>query len=141
VRGRRGLSPLVATVLLISATVLGGVLVYQYFQTSVSHAKGLQQDLMVTADAVTLNANTTLVRVTVVNQGSNNIIINNIILLDNNGNKITATLLQPTSLNKTVSPGDKLVIILKTSERPSAVYVEYSEKGKSYTTEPVEIPQ
>jgi len=137
---RRGLSPLVATVLLISATVLGGVLVYQYFQNSVSHAKGLQQDLMVTADAATLNANTTLVRVTIVNQGDNNVIVKSVTLLDSNGDTVTATLIQPKSLGVTVAPGDRLVVILKTSERPSAAYVGYEVNGKDYTTEPVQIP-
>ena len=137
---RRGLSPLVATVLLISATVLGGMLVYQYFQNSVSHAKGLQQDVVLTADAVTLNTNTTLVRVTVLNQGSNNIIIKSVTLLDQNGDLIKAQYVQG-SVNQTISPGDKTVIILKSTKRPSAVYLQYNEKGKTYTTEPVEIPR
>ncbi len=137
---RRGLSPLVATVLLISATVLGGILVYQYFQSSVSHAKGLQQSVTLTADAITLNTNTTLVRVTVVNQGSDNVLIKSIILLDQYGNPLQAQIVQGSAINQTIAPGDRATVILKTSQRPNAAYIQFEENGKTYSTEPVEIP-
>ncbi len=137
-RRRRGLSPLVATVLLISATVLGGILVYQYFQKSVSHAQGLQQSLTLTADSITLNENTTIVRVTIVNQGDDNIIVKKIVLLDENGNTLNSTILQ--GQTKPLSPGERTVIILKTNKKPSALYAQYLLKGKTYTSEPVEIP-
>lgn len=137
---RRGLSPLVATVLLISATVLGGVLVYQYFQNSFTHAKGLSQDLMIAPNAIVLNSNTTLVKVSISNQYDDVVTVLNVTLLDSTGNTITGTLLKGSTLPAQVSPGEKITIMIKTSTKPSAVFVNYEVGGQVYQSEPVQIP-
>lgn len=137
---RRGLSPLVATVLLISATVLGGVLVYQYFQNSFTHAKGLSQDLMIAPNAIVLNSNTTLVKVSISNQYDDVVTVLNVTLLDSAGNTVTGTLLKGSSLPAQVSPGEKITIMIKTSTKPAAVFVTYEVGGQVYQSEPVQIP-
>jgi len=137
---RRGLSPLVATVLLISATVLGGVLVYQYFQNSFTHAKGLSQDLMIAPNAIVLNSNTTLVKVSISNQYDDVVTVLNVTLLDSAGNTVTGTLLKGSTLPAQVSPGEKITIMIKTSTKPAAVFVTYEVGGQVYQSEPVQIP-
>ncbi len=137
---RRGLSPLVATVLLISATVLGGVLVYQYFQNSFTHAKGLSQDLMIAPNAIVLNSNTTLVKVSISNQYDDVVTVLNATLLDSTGNTVTGTLLKGSTLPAQVSPGEKITIMIKTSTKPAAVFVTYEVGGQVYQSEPVQIP-
>ncbi len=137
---RRGLSPLVATVLLISATVLGGVLVYQYFQNSFTHAKGLSQDLMIAPNAIVLNSNTTLVKVSISNQYDDVVTVLNVTLLDSTGNTVTGTLLEGSTLPAQISPGEKITIMIKTSTKPAAVFVTYEVGGQVYQSEPVQIP-
>ncbi|MCE4622948.1 MAG: hypothetical protein F7B19_06525 [Desulfurococcales archaeon] len=137
---RRGLSPLVATVLLISATVLGGVLVYQYFQNSFTHAKGLSQDLMIAPNAIVLNSNTTLVKVSISNQYDDVVTVLNATLLDSTGNTVTGTLLKGSTLPAQVSPGEKITIMIKTSTKPAAVFLTYEVGGQVYQSEPVQIP-
>ncbi|MCE4627443.1 MAG: hypothetical protein F7B78_07340, partial [Desulfurococcales archaeon] len=136
---RRGLSPLVATVLLISATVLGGVLVYQYFQNSFTHAKGLSQDLMIAPNAIVLNSNTTLVKVSISNQYDDVVTVLNATLLDSTGNTVTGTLLKGSTLPAQVSPGEKITIMIKTTRKPAAVFVTYEVGGQVYQSEPVQI--
>lgn len=136
---RRGLSPLIASVLLISATVLGGMLVYHYFQDSFTKIKGLSEDVVVNPSALVLNANTTLVRVTISNQNDQPITVVNVTLLDDNGNTIKASLLRNGTLPVMVQPGEKINVMLKTSEKPAAAYVTYEVNGQVYESEPVQL--
>ncbi len=138
-RKRRGLSPLIASVLLISATVLGGVLVYQYFQSSLSNVKTLSQDIMVTANAIVLNENATIVKVSVTNQYSYPITLTGIFLLDSDGNSIPATPLGSTTINIPIEPGDKTTVLMKTTKNPAFVYVIYKADGETHRSEPVPI--
>ncbi len=142
-RTRRGLSPLVATVLLISATVIGGMIVYQYFQSSVSKAQGMGGGLMVTASATILDENLTLVKVSVVN-GENDVVVINaskVVFLDQDGNPINPVNIEGTSLGQViaVNPGEKTILIYALPEVPSAVIVEYNLNGEWYKADPVKV--
>lgn len=140
---RRGLSPLVATVLLISATVIGGMIVYQYFQSSVSKAQGMGGGLMVTASATILDENLTLVKVSIVN-GENDVVVINasrVVFLDENGNQLQPVNIEGTSLGQViaVNPGEKTVLVYALHEVPSAVIVEYNLNGEWYKADPVKV--
>ena len=142
-RTRRGLSPLVATVLLISATVIGGMIVYQYFQNSVAKAQGMGGGLMVTASANILNDNLTMVTVSVVN-GENDVIIidgSKVLFLDENGNPIQPLNINGTSLGDVIAvkPGEKAVLIYGLPKVPSVVIVEYQLNGETYKADPVKV--
>ncbi len=142
-RARKGLSPLVATVLLISATVIGGMLVYQYFQSSVAKAQGMGGGLMVTASATVMNDNLTLVKVSIVN-GENDVVLVNasrVVFLDDNGNQIQPLPIDGTSLGKitAIEPGEKTVLIYALPKTPAAVIVEYEVNGETYQADPAQV--
>jgi len=142
-RARKGLSPLVATVLLISATVIGGMIVYQYFQNSIAKAQGMGGGLLVTASATIINDNLTLVRVSIVNGENDIVVINasNIIFFDDNGNVVQPLNVTGTSIGEVVAiePGEKTVLVFAFNKAPSAVIVEYQINGEIYKSDPVAI--
>jgi len=142
-KSRKGLSPLVATVLLISATVIGGMLVYQYFQSSVAKAQGMGGGLLVTARAEVVSDNLSLVKVAIVN-GENDVAVINasqIIFIDEKGARVDPIQAEGTSIGKivTLQPGEKDVLIFAFNRTPAAVIVKYSVGGETYTSDPVTI--
>ena len=136
---RRGLSPLIATVLLISATVLGGVLVYQYFQNSFTNAKTLSQGVIVTAGAIPLSNDNVIVKITITNQRADSIIVQDIRLMDSGGEPLNATPVDGSSYSVSLQPGKKTTILLKTSGDPALVYIVYEANGEVYQSEPVQV--
>ncbi len=138
-RLKRGLSPLVATVLLISATVLGGMLVYEYFQSSVSNAKGLSTDVVVTAGATVLDENSTLVKVTVLNNADDVVTVTGLQLLASDGGSINFQYASGASPPLTLDPGEKKVIVVIANGKPAAVIVQYELAGDVYYSEPAEV--
>jgi len=142
-KARRGLSPLVATVLLISATVIGGMIVYQYFQNSVAKAQGMGGGLLVTASATIVNDNLTLVKVSIVNGENDVIVINasNVLFFDENGDVVQPLDVAGTSVGEivTVEPGEKTVLVYAFNKVPSVVIVEYQLDGDTFRSDPVAI--
>lgn len=138
---RRGLSALIATVILISATVLGGLLVYQYFQSSFARMKDISQSVLVMGSVVGLNANTTIVKVTVSNNHDTTIRVENVTILDSYGGTVTYTPLEGPALPSDVPPGGKLTLMLKVGGRPAAVYASYSVDGRLYQSEIAQLPR
>ncbi len=136
---RKGLSPLVAAVVLISATIVGGMLVYQYFQNSIQKAQALANGVTIAADALPLNSNTTLVYVTVTNNYDKPVQVTGAIGILADG---TSEKLQPvngTSLPVTVAPGDKTTITFTATSGVKAVSIQYSVDGVTHTSEPARI--
>jgi len=136
---RKGLSPLVATVLLISATVIGGMLVYQYFQSSVDKVQGLGGGVLLTAQATVLDDDTTLVKVTVVNAEDVTITLLDVQLLDATGAEIDAQPTAGTTLPTTLEPGEKVTLVFITNQPPKAALVQYEANGEVYVSDPVEV--
>lgn len=138
-KARKGLSPLVATVLLISATVIGGMLVYQYFQSSVDKVQGLGGGVLVTAQATVLDDNVTLVKVTVVNAEDATITLLSVELLDRAGAAVAANPASGTQLPTTLEPGEKVTLVYITDSPPRAAVVQYEANGEIYYSDPVEV--
>jgi len=136
---RKGLSPLVATVLLISATVIGGMLVYQYFQSSVNKVQGLGGGVLVTAQATVIDDNATLVKVTVVNAEDVTVTLVSVELLDSAGNPVNVTPTAGTTLPTTLEPGEKVTLVYISSQPPKAAIVKYEANGEIYVSDPVEV--
>ncbi len=68
-KGKRGVSPLIATLILIAATVAGGAIVYSVMQGQASKFSG-GAELEITYADVIVSGNTELATVTVRNMGS-----------------------------------------------------------------------
>lgn len=138
---RRGLSALIATVILISATVLGGLLVYQYFQNSFSRMKDLSQSVLVMGSVMELNVNTSIVKVTVTNNHDSTIRVENVTLLDGYGKAMSYTVIDGPVLPIEVPPGEKITLMAKVGGRPAAVYASYTVDGRLYHSEIAQLPR
>ncbi|MEN2999661.1 MAG: archaellin/type IV pilin N-terminal domain-containing protein [Acidilobaceae archaeon] len=83
---RKGLSPLVATLVLIAFTVIGGMLVYEYFTTTSENVMSSGDQLIIAATRSPLNSTRALVQLDVVNGYRTNVTIRSVSYLDRNGN-------------------------------------------------------
>ena len=136
---RRGLSPLIAAVVLISATIVGGMLVYQYFQNTMHRAQAMSEGIAVTANAIPLSGNTSLVSVTVLNNYDTPIQVTGAIAVYPDG---TTRQLQPangTSLPVAIPAGAKTSLLFTSTGTPAAVTIKYSVNGQAHTSEPARI--
>jgi flagellin-like protein len=138
-RARRGLSPLIAAVVLISATIVGGMLVYQYFQNSMNKAQALAQGVSISADTIPLTANKSLITVTVVNNYDKPIQVKGANGIDTNGNTTQLTPSAGTSLPVTVEPGGKTTLTFTSQDTIKAVTITYSVDGVTHQSEPARV--
>ena len=138
-RTRKGLSPLVATVVLISATILGGMLIYNYFQDSVGRMKGLSEGIIVDASAVQLSSTTSLAHVELLNNYDTQVTIIAVKGITQNGSSVNLTTQEPLPID--VAPGDKASInALIINPDIVAVSIVYRTiDGKTLTTQPEPI--
>ena len=138
-RARRGLSPLIAAVVLISATIVGGMLVYQYFQNTMNKAKNLAESVSVTGDIMPLGDNTSLVTVTVVNNYDVPVKIVGAIAIYPDGSTSTLRPANGTQLPATVEPGGKTSLLFTGDGSPRAVSVKYEVEGSVQISEPARL--
>ncbi|MCE4612537.1 MAG: hypothetical protein F7C07_01710 [Desulfurococcales archaeon] len=135
---RRGLSPLIATVVLISATIVGGVLIYNYFQESVAQLRQLGESVVVSVNNVFLNETARMVYVKVTNAFSQPITITGVKAFRDNGSVSTINLQAP----QRIEPGGvaSLTIVLDESTASTvAVSIVYQVDGETLESEPVKL--
>jgi archaellum component FlaF (FlaF/FlaG flagellin family) len=134
-RMRRGLSPLVSTIILISAAIIGGMFVYNYFQTSVNKITATSQSLSVNVKTIPTE-NGKLVFLSITNVGRDPVHLNKAVFLDANG-----TVMQGNSkiLNSNLRPGGKNTFILNAPSDAVFVYIEYSTGETTLQTDPVQL--
>ncbi len=138
-RARKGLSPLVATVVLISATILGGMLIYNYFQESVDKMQGLSEGLIIDVSQARLSQTTRLVHLEVLNNHDVQVEVTAVNGIYPNGT--TIQLQTQETLPLQVAPGGKASINAVVTD-PSIVAVSISYQtidGRSLTTEPQQL--
>ncbi|MEB3844715.1 MAG: hypothetical protein LRS48_03430 [Desulfurococcales archaeon] len=139
-KSRRGLSPLIAAVVLISATIVGGMLVYQYFQSSLGRAQAMAQGLAVTASSMPLNSNTTLIEVSILNNYNKPVTITGVTGILANASTVTLKPASGQELPVQLNPGEKNTIILVSNQTvPRAVVVHYSVDGVEHQSDPVQL--
>ena len=137
-RTRKGLSPLVATVVLISATVIGGMLIYNYFQDSVGRLQGMGENLVVTSRSMYITDTTRLVYIEATNNYDRPISVNGVRGFLTNGTAINLTVQEQLPL--VLKPGEKTAVNA-IIDNPSiiAISIVYQVDGKTVSTEPVKI--
>lgn len=134
-RARRGVSPLIATVILIGITVIGGALVYAYFNKSVDTMAALGEDVFVWATAVDLGATGKLVYIEIINNHEQDAVVTGIIAVDQAGTETPIALTNPL----TVAPGGKASIAELVPANTEVVIVEYTVNGSTLLSEPITI--
>ncbi|MCE4599139.1 MAG: hypothetical protein F7C81_02965 [Desulfurococcales archaeon] len=137
-KARKGLSPLVATVVLISATVIGGMLIYNYFQDSVGRLQGMGENLVVTARSMYITDTTRLVYIEATNNYDKPVLLTGVKGFFTNGTTTNITV--QGQLPLTMKPGDKISInAIVDNPDVIAVSLVYQVDGREATTEPVKI--
>ena len=134
-RNKRALSPLVASVVLISAAILGGVLVYNYFQKSVTTVVGSSGTLQLSLDYDYLNATHLIVHLEALNSYQEPVTITKIVGVTSTGARIDIA----TGLNAQVEPGSKYSTVLVVKSDVKAIYVVYNIGDKTLESTPVTI--
>lgn len=133
----RGLSPIIATLILIAAALIGAAMVYRYFVTA-SYVVTNKPELVVEDASYNPTSYTLYLRLS--NSGMTTVNITGIVVKGAGG---TACTVNATSLiGRVLSPSDTLTaIITVTGCQPSYMYVEYKVPGRSYTyvTRPVPV--
>jgi flagellin-like protein len=123
-RSKRALSPLIATVVLISATIVGGMLVYNYFQKSFNSVAAKSGALELTATSEYLNETHKLVHLEIYNTYGDPVQIVDIKGIDSKGNTYNVTVISGNSSGE-IASGEKYSIIAVVPSSTTAIYVDY----------------
>ncbi|MEM1938293.1 MAG: archaellin/type IV pilin N-terminal domain-containing protein [Acidilobaceae archaeon] len=124
----KGLSPLVATLILIAFTVIGGILVYEYFTKTSEGIMSSGEQLIVTASKSYVDGSRYLVYVEVTNNYRTNVTITGFkIITDALTTVSTITPLQTSENN--IQPGGKYTAILTAPINTKAIIIDYKVRG------------
>ena len=134
-RGRRGLSPLIATVILIAVTIVGGVLVYQYFQSSSEVLISAGETVFLRVNDIPVTVDTRLVYIEVTNGYGEPITLTDVVYYGSAGS------LTPLNLNlaSVVEPGGKYTVTVTVPADAVAVAVKYIVDGRELVSEPMRL--
>ncbi|MCE4614553.1 MAG: hypothetical protein F7B60_03395 [Desulfurococcales archaeon] len=131
----KGLSPLVSTMILISAAIIGGMFVYNYFQTSVNKITATSQSLTVNVKTIPTE-NGSLVYLSITNVGRDPVQLEKAVFLYPNG---TAIQNQGKDLNTLLRPGGKNTFILNAPTDASFIYIDYKNGKTELQTDPIQL--
>ncbi|MEB3772276.1 MAG: hypothetical protein GSR82_01190 [Desulfurococcales archaeon] len=134
-KNRKGLSPLVSTIILISAAIIGGMFVYNYFQTSVNKITATSQSLSVNVKTIPTQ-NGDLVYLSITNVGRDPVHLTKAVFLDANGTTIQNG---DKTLNSDLRPGGKDTFIVNAPNNAAFVYIEYTIGQTTLQTDPIQL--
>ncbi|MCG2873060.1 MAG: hypothetical protein L7G94_03725 [Acidilobus sp.] len=134
VRGRRSLSNLVGAVILIAATVVGGLFVYSYFQRSVGAFMSLGSTVSVVGTDEPINSTSSILYLKIVNNEQTAIQVTGIFLVNSTG-RYNINLTQPL----VIQPGSEVSMVRVVPGTYSEVYVAYNVGGATYYTQPTSL--
>jgi len=127
---RRGLSPLVATIVLIAFTVLGGILVYEFFMKTSESLMTSGERLLVTATKSYFDNTRLLVELEVVNSYRTNITIQAIRYVTATTTVTSAQMIYGNT-NVDLVPGAKYKALILVPTDTKAVLIEYRVRGQT----------
>ncbi len=131
---RRALSPLVSSVVLISAAIIGGVIVYNYFQSNINSIAAATGSIQISADYTYLNSTTKVVYLEVLNTYKKPITISSIKVVLDNGTTITIDI-----QDQIVDSGSKGSLIVNVPASGKLVYLVYQLGEKTMYSSPIQI--
>ncbi len=128
---RKGLSPLVATIILIAFTVLGGVLVYEFFVKTSESMMTSGEKLIVLASKSYFDSTRMLVQVDIVNGYRTDVSITGFKYVT--PTTTVASVTQVVSGNSTINlaPGAKHTVVFIIPSDAKAIVIEYKVRGQS----------
>ncbi len=128
---RRGLSPLIATVVLISATIVGGMLVYNYFQKSFNSLTAGSGALQITASSEYLNETSKLVHLDLYNMYDKPVTLIDVVAVKGDGSTVKVPIVSGGASTSVISSGEKQSLIVIAPNDAVAIYAEYKVEGSN----------
>lgn len=125
---RRGLSPLVATLLLIAFTVMGGIIVYEFYNRTSESIIASGEQLIVTAAKTQLNATKLLVQLDVVNGHRGDVKIKTIKALAGGGQTDVKIIAGETDAS--IPSGKKQSYVAIVQSNANAIIIDYEMDGR-----------
>ncbi|MGC9072430.1 MAG: archaellin/type IV pilin N-terminal domain-containing protein [Acidilobus sp.] len=129
---RRSLSNLIGAVILIAATIVGGIFVYTYFQRSVNTFVSMGSTVSVVGTEEPINATSSIVYIKVVNDEQLPIKVLNVTLVSSNNRYAFP-------VNQTVQPGSEISIIEVVPGMYTDGYAAYLANGRVFFTQPTPL--
>jgi hypothetical protein len=131
---RRALSPLVSSVVLISAAVIGGVIVYNYFQSNINSIAAATGSLQVSADYTYINSTTKMVYLEVLNTYRKPVTLTGVKVVFTNGS------IQNVNIEETtVDSGSKGSVIVSVPSEARILYLVYTIDGRTMYSNPIKV--
>jgi len=153
--GRKSLSNIIGAVILIAATIVGGLMVYSYFQRSMGAFMSMGNGVTVTASATPIGNGGELVYIKVINNEPQSITLKEVVFVLSNGtsedayiesgnNGYTITTVASTATTTPVpvplGPSGQLVAVGTTNlSNIQDVYIVYEMGGQTYYTNPMSV--
>jgi len=126
---KRSLSNLIGAVILISATLIGGVFVYGYFQRSLKSMESMGQGIEVLASSELVANGSKVVYIKIINDMPNSIKVLGVYGVFNNGsiqNLSLANKIDPDVIQKEIPQGEGLSFIFYVAPSVQSVFIKYS---------------
>ncbi|MFN4046068.1 MAG: archaellin/type IV pilin N-terminal domain-containing protein [Acidilobaceae archaeon] len=129
-RAGRGLSPLVATLVLIAFTIVGGLIVYEYFQRASESFMSSGEDLIVLAQT-SYTSNSKIVQLQMTNGYRVDVTISGYSYITSTST--TTITANPIAGNAqaTLAPGAKHTVVLSVPHDAKTIIVAFSVKGST----------
>ncbi|WP_427971303.1 archaellin/type IV pilin N-terminal domain-containing protein [Acidilobus sp.] len=151
-RHRRSLSNIIGAVILIAATIVGGLMVYSYFQRSMNAFMSMGSRVTVEASA-TPTGSGTLLYVKIINNEPLQITVKNLVVVLSNGGQedvyiegspssgYSISTSAPTSQGVTINPGGEIIAVgnVNLTSTVESVYLLYEMNNQVYYTNPVSV--
>jgi len=137
------LSNLIGTVILISATLIGGVLVYNYFQKSLNAMENMGQGVNVIANSQMINSNSQVIYVKITNDMQSQIKITGIYGIYQNGTQKNITLssnnIVPDIINEYINPSQSISFVIYVPSSIQSIFLQYNDTQSNMimSTQPV----
>jgi len=138
--GRKSLSNIIGAVILIAATIVGGLMVYSYFQRSMGAFMNMGNGVTVTASATPIGNGGELVYIKVVNNEPQSITLKEVVFVLSNGTSEDAYIESGTTPPVPLGPSGQLVAVGTTNlSNIQDVYIVYEMGGQTYYTNPMSV--
>ncbi|WP_048816826.1 archaellin/type IV pilin N-terminal domain-containing protein [Caldisphaera lagunensis] len=128
---RKALSNLIGTIILISATLIGGVLVYNYFQKSMTTMENMGQNVFIMANSQIINSNSQIIYIKITNNMQGQIKIIGIYGIYQNGTQENLTLtsnnINPDIINKYINSGETVSFVIYASSNIQSIFLQYND--------------
>lgn len=128
----RGLSPLLASLLLLAFTLVGAFFVYEYFNRAMDIAVKQGETLIITAQEIRVSSSTKLVTLDIVNAHTTEVAVKEVKEYLESGETRNVEMVESAKTPVVIPPGGKTSVAVKASANARAVIVVYEAQGATF---------